>query len=296
MQHPGRLESAVQACSILQRPFVDKDGMIRKLPYPAGDITSAVSLPSIAANRLRKRMKNFSSPAKGKGPVIALYAGCVTAYAYPELGENVMKVLGESGTAPYYPEKQACCGAPAYFSGDPGSALSLARHNIEALSEADADYVVTVCPGCAAMLKNEYPKLTAGDPELHEKALKLAPKVREFSQLMIELGDTHEKKAPTGKKVTYHDPCHLKRGLGISEEPRQLIRDAGYELVEMNDADACCGFGGDALMTHPELCGSILKRKLANIEATGVDTVVTACTACVLQLRGGLDKKRSPSK
>jgi len=95
-------------------------------------------------------------------------------------------------------------------------------------------------------------------------------------------------------KVTYHDPCHLKRGLGISAEPRKLIEAAGYELVEMNDADACCGFGGDTLLAHPELCGSILQRKLANIEATGVETVVTACAPCVLQLRGGLHKKGSP--
>ena len=75
-----------------------------------------------------------------------------------------------------------------------------------------------------------------------------------------------------------------------------MIKDAGYELVEMKDADDCCGFGGDALLTHPELCASILKRKLDNVEATGVDTVVTACTACVLQLRGGLDKRNSKIK
>jgi Fe-S oxidoreductase len=239
-------------------------------------------------------MMPHSSPAPGAKLKVAFFAGCVTAFAYPDLGEAVIKILREYEAAPYYPVGQACCGAPAYFSGDSDTALVLAKHNIKSLSEIEPDYIVTVCPGCAAMLKNEYPALASDDTALHESALKLSEKVRDLSQLLIELSDARRVKPAGNKKVTYHDPCHLKRGLGVSVEPRQLIKDAGYEIVEMNDSDACCGFGGDALLTHPELCGSILKRKLANIEATGVDTVVTACTACVLQLRGGLDKKKSP--
>jgi iron-sulfur cluster protein len=294
LKHPDRLDSAVKACATLQRPFVDADSIIRKLPYPLRNITDTISLPGITSNLLRNRMTPFSSPASGTKSKVAFYAGCVTNYAYPELGENIIKVLNWHGAAPYYPMGQACCGAPAYFSGDFKTALSLAKHNIHALSEIEPDYIVTVCPGCAVMLKNEYPVLTSTDLELNKKAKALSEKVHDFSQLMNELSPVGEKKPSRDQKVTYHDPCHLKRGLGIFAEPRQLIDRAGYQLVEMNDSDACCGFGGDALLTHPELCGSILKRKLANIEATGVDTVVTACTACVLQLRGGLDKKNSP--
>ena len=296
LRHPARLESAAGACAKLQGPFLDSDSMINRLPYPLGSITDTISLPGLNTNLLRSRLAEFSLPSQSKSPKIAFYSGCVTSFAYPELGEDVMRLLEKSDLAPYYPQEQACCGAPAYFSGDSATALALAQRNIEALSNSDPDYVVTVCPGCAVMLKNEFPTLTESDPALHEKAVSLSGRVRDLSQLLSELGKKPAATAAHEKKVTYHDPCHLKRGLGISSEPRQLIEAAGYKLVEMNDSDACCGFGGDALLSHPELCGSVLQRKLANIEATGVDTVVTACTACVLQLRGGLHKKNSPIK
>jgi Fe-S oxidoreductase len=270
--------------------------MINRLPYPLGSITDTISLPGLNTSLLRSRLSEYSSPAQSKLPKAAFYSGCVTSFAYPELGEDVMRLLEKSGLSPYYPQEQACCGAPAYFSGDSGTALALARRNIEALSKGNPDYIVTVCPGCAIMLKKEFAALTGGDPALHDRAVSLSQKVRDLSQLLFELGIKPIAGATQDRKVTYHDPCHLKRGLGISAEPRQLIEAAGYRLVEMNDSDACCGFGGDALLSHPELCGSVLQRKLANIEATGVDTVVTACTACVLQLRGGLHKKNSPIK
>jgi iron-sulfur cluster protein len=292
LKYPRRLENAVRAGRFLQGPFVGTDSLIRNLPFTFSKITDTVSLPSIAGSSLGERLASPAIAAK-KGANVAFFAGCITEYAYPDLGQSVFRVLERYGTTPVYPRGQACCGAPSYFSGDPGTALALARHNIAALSRGDADYIVTVCPGCAAMLKNEYPLLTMGDKNLHEQAVVMAGKVRDLSQLLGGLPDKPEIKGAIPKKVTYHDPCHLKRGLDIWQEPRQLIKDAGYEIVEMKDADSCCGFGGDSLLTHPELCGSILKRKLDNIEATGVDTVVTACTTCVLQLRGGLDKRDS---
>jgi len=296
LKHPARLERAVRAGAKLQGPFLDSDSMINRLPYPLSSLTDTISLPGLSSGLLRSRMAGCASPAPGRSPKVVFYSGCVTSYAYPELGEDVMSLLERVGVAPYYPQEQACCGAPAYFSGDYGSALALARRNIEALSAGDPDYIVTVCPGCAVMLKKEFLSLTAGLTELHEKAVRLSAKVRDLSQLLAELGTKPVVVAPAEKRVTYHDPCHLKRGLGISAEPRQLLEAAGYNLVEMNDSDACCGFGGDTLLSHPELCGSILQRKLVNIEATGVDTVVTGCTACVLQLRGGLHKNNSPIK
>ncbi|MDD5398306.1 MAG: LUD domain-containing protein [Dehalococcoidia bacterium] len=296
LKHPSRLESAVRACAKLQEPFLDADSMINRLPYPLSFITDTISLPGLNTNLLRSRMIGYASPAPGKAPKVAFYSGCVTSFAYPGLGEDVMRLLEKYGVAPYYPQEQACCGAPAYFSGDSDTALALAMRNIQALSSGDPDYIITVCPGCAVMLKQEFPNLTSSQPVLHESALRLSGRVRDLSQLLAELGTKPVVKTSEEKKVTYHDPCHLKRGLGIFDEPRKLIEAAGYRLVEMNDSDACCGFGGDTLLAHPELCGSILQRKLGNIEATGTDTVVTACTACVLQLRGGLHKKNSPIK
>jgi Fe-S oxidoreductase len=124
----------------------------------------------------------------------------------------------------------------------------------------------------------------------------MSTKIRDFSQLVLQLTSTAEKMPSQNLKVTYHDPCYLRRGLGIYHEPRQLLNREGFEIIEMNDADVCCGFAGTFVLEYPELSGSILNRKLDNIKAAGVDIVVTNCTPCVLQLRGGLDKRKSNIK
>ena len=201
--------------------------------------------------------------------------------------------MRECGAEPYYPLKQACCGAPARDAGDERSFARLARINIAALEKMSPDYIVTVCPGCAVMLQQEYPRLFSGDPEWRERAEAVSARVRDFSRLVLELTPSAEKKPSRGIRVTYHDPCYLKRGLGVSGESRRLLEREGFEIVEMNDADACCGFAGQFVLHYPELAGAILKRKLDNIAATGVEVVVTDCVPCVLQLRGGLDKRNS---
>jgi Fe-S oxidoreductase len=238
-------------------------------------------------------MKGFSSPRAEAHPAVAFYAGCVANYAYPGIGEGVMKYLQECGGEPYYPQGQACCGAPALDAGDEQSCNRLAKINIAALEKMNPDYIVTVCPGCAVMLQQEYPRLLADDPEWSQRAKAMSAKIRDFSQLAIELIPSAEKKPSQDLSVTYHDPCYLKRGLGIYHEPRKLLEREGFKIVEMDDADACCGFAGQFVLQYPELAGSILKRKLDNIKATGVDVVVTDCMPCVLQLRGGLDKRSS---
>ena len=110
LKHPARLESAAGACAKLQGPFLDSDSMINRLPYPLGSITDTISLPGLNTNLLRSRLAKFSSPTQSKSPKVAFYSGCVTSFAYPELGEDVMPLLEKSDLAPYYPQEQACCG------------------------------------------------------------------------------------------------------------------------------------------------------------------------------------------
>jgi iron-sulfur cluster protein len=296
LKHQPRLDKVIRIGSYLQQPFVDTDLMIRRLPGPLNTLTQAISLPALARSPLRDMLKDYSSPRLTDKCRVAFYSGCVANYAYPEIGGYVMKVLAKCSAQPYYPTGQACCGAPAYFAGDVDTALSLAKTNIAALEEMKPDYIVTVCPGCAAMLQREYLNLTTAEPRWNQRAIVLAGRIRDFSQLLLELTPSMPKKLSRNQKVTYHDPCHLKRGTGVFNEPRQLLQREGFEVIEMADSDACCGFGGHVLLSYPELSKSILKRKLDNIEATGVETVITNCLPCVLQLRGGLDKRHSRIK
>jgi len=296
LKHPPTFDKVLKVASYLQQPFVDKDRMIRQLPGSLKSLTQTISLPALSRKPLGDRLKENSSPGKTDKPKVAFYSGCVGTYAYPETCEQAMQLLKQCGAQPFYPQKQACCGAPAYFAGDAETALGLAKENIAALEEMKPDFIATVCPGCASMLKKEYVKLTSGEPKLNRRAKALAEKVRDLSQLVMELTPSQLPKPSRNQKITYHDPCHLKRGLGIFDGPRKLLEREGFEIVEMADADACCGFGGHVVLTYPELSKSILKRKIDNIEATGVDTVVTNCLPCVLQLRGGLDKRKSKIK
>jgi len=296
LKYPDRMRKLIKVGTYLQRPFVDKDLMIRRLPIPLNSLTKAISLPALASEPLLEKLTNFQLPVPSDKPRVALYAGCVASYLYPEVGEHVMKITDECGAKPYYPEGQACCGAPAYFAGDVETALGLAKTNIVALEVKKPDYIITVCPGCAAMLKKEYLNLTVAEPRWNQRARVLAERIRDFSQLVLELTPSTREKPLRNHKVTYHDPCHLKRGIGVVNEPRELLKREGFELVEMAEADACCGFGGHVVLSYPELSKSILNRKLDSIEATGVEMVVTNCLPCVLQLRGGFDKRRSHIK
>lgn len=291
LKHPHRLDRMVELGRYLQKPFTGADNMIRSLPYPLKGLTRTVSLPSISDRYLRDRLSHDRPRDEKTAPAVAFYTGCVADYGYPDVGEAVARVLQQNGAETYYPSGQSCCGAPALFNGDTKTVVEMAKTNIAALEKGSPDYIVTVCPGCAVMLKKEYPLLLAGEPEWRQRAEAVADSVRDFSQLVMEITTDNDKKPSRDKKVSYHDPCHLKRGLGIYTEPRELLAREGYELVEMNGADACCGFGGEIVLKYPELSNSVMQRKLNAIEAAGVDTVVTNCIVCILQLRGGLDKR-----
>ncbi len=296
LKHPQRLDAAAKAACYIEKRFADPDSMVRHLPRPLDALTDAVSLPTVSPDPLRQRLKGLSRPRGSGQPKVALFAGCIGNYVYPGTCEQALKALRQHGADVFFPTGQGCCGAPAYFSGDTETTLSLAETNISALESDRPDYIFTLCPGCAVMLKQKYLLLTQSSPSLNQRAAALADRVRDFSQLIFELAPQTTSAKASGQKVTYHDPCHLRRGLGITAEPRQLLQHLGYEIVEMADPDACCGFGGKVLLDYPRLSASVLKRKLDAIEATGATTVVTSCLPCVLQLRGGLDKRHSPIK
>lgn len=296
LRHAHRLDAAAKAAYYLERQFAGPDSIVRHLPRPLDTLTNTISLPTIAPQSLRQRLGHLSHPGTTGRTRVALYSGCIGNYIYPETCEQAMETLRKCGADVYFPPDQGCCGAPAYFSGDIPTSLSLAQTNIVALEKHNPDYVVTLCPGCAVMLKQKYLSLTGQDPSLNQRAKAIADKVRDYSQLMLELAPDIAPATCLGQRATYHDPCHLRRGLGITAEPRELLKRLGYEIVEMADPDACCGFGGRVLLDYPQLSASVLKRKLDAIETTGVTTVVTSCLPCVLQLRGGLDKRHSPVK
>ncbi|MBC7343311.1 MAG: LUD domain-containing protein [Clostridia bacterium] len=309
---PKLMHGLLRTAARLQGPVTHGQPFIRHLPLFFSPLAHGRSLPAIARQPLRDRAKQLERPVENPRLRAAFYSGCVIDFAYPEIGEAVYQVLGREGVEVVFPQGQACCGAPATYSGDRETAVKLAKINIAALEAAQAEVVVTACPTCAVALKEDFPKLLAGNLAWEKRAQALAAKVKDFTQLVSELtaqagrilsapaaagGPTPASPAACREpiRVTYHDSCHFKRHLGLDQVARQVLRDQpGVELVEMKESDRCCGFGGSYSIKYPEISLPILERKLKNIMDSGAQVVATDCPGCVLQLRGGLDQRHSP--
>jgi Fe-S oxidoreductase len=285
--------AVLRAASLAQKPFA-KGGFVRHLPFFLSGISEHRSLPAIADEPFRERVKRLPPPARATEKAV-LFAGCLIDFAYPGVGEAVVKVLGKAGIEVVFPEGQTCCGAPARYSGAFDVAAENARDNVRALEDAGATYVVSACPTCTVALKHEMAaSLRAeGDEAFAARADALAAKVQDFATLVRRLaaeGRLTLRPAADGEAVTYHDSCHLKRRLGVHEASRDLLRQAGHPVKEMFESDMCCGMGGSYSLKFPEISKPILERKLENVRRTGARTAVTDCPGCVMQIGGGLHK------
>ena len=282
----------LRTASITQKPFA-RDGFIRHLPFFLSDLTEFRSLPAIAPVPFRDLFKEIKQP-KGKEKA-AFYSGCLIDFSYPEMGKAVVEVLNKAGIEVVFPDKQTCCGAPARYSGAYEVAAQNAQDNIEALLAEDVKYVVSACPTCTVALKHEFAATfeSLGMTGRLEDAKKLAAKAMDFSTLVKQLVDEGRLSFKEGKalgRFTYHDSCHLKRTLDASAAPRELLRQAGYEITEMSECDMCCGMGGSYSLKLPEISAPILARKLDNIKAANAPLAAMDCPGCVMQIRGGFDK------
>ncbi|GFO57120.1 (Fe-S)-binding protein [Geomonas sp. Red276] len=285
----------LRAASLAAKPFTS-GGFIRHLPLFLSDLTEGRSLPAIAAEPFRDRFPRIAQP-KGKEKVV-FYAGCLIDFAYPETGAALVEVLNKAGIEVLFPQEQTCCGAPALYNGAYEVAAQNAADNIEALLAEEASYVVSACPTCTVALAHDFRETlkTLGRTDLLVRAEALAGKTIDFSTLVKKLVDEGRlsfKEAADLGSVTYHDSCHLKRTLRVSEEPRELLQKAGYRISEMHECDMCCGMGGSYSMKLPEISAPILKAKIGNIKETGAPVVAMDCPGCVLQIRGGIDQEGS---
>ena len=284
----------LRAAARAQKPFA-KGGMIRHLPLFLAGLTKDRSLPAIAEEPLRDRFPHL----RQRGPFrdrAALYAGCLIDFAYPAIGEAVVRALNAAGVEVVFPQDQTCCGAPARYSGALDVAARNAKDNVVALEGANVRWIVSACPTCTVALRHDAAATlrAQGEEDWARRADALAANVRDHASLVDELvADERLAFAPgaaAAGRVTYHDSCHLKRKLAAHLAPRRLLRATGHELAEMKESDACCGMGGSYSLKFPEISRPILARKLENVRATGARTVAMDCPGCLMQIGGGLDQ------
>ena len=253
------------------------------------DLIGGRHFAPLAGTALHEAAAERDAPRGFSGLKVAFFYGCVVDKMFPRIGEAVLKVCDHHGVGVYMPHDQACCGIPALSSGDRETFEALVAHNMKLFGEADFDVLVTPCATCTSTIKKLWPLMAENLPELTRfKIREMAAKVKDISEFLIkDVGVVPADLPVSGEPVavTYHDPCHLKKSLGISAEPRALLAaNPRYKLVEMDGADSCCGSGGSFTLQHYDLSKRIGKHKRDNIVATGAMVAATSCPACMLQI------------
>jgi L-lactate dehydrogenase complex protein LldE len=222
----------------------------------------------------------------------SLMITCLNDLFFPEVGLATVRVLGRLGVTVQVPAGQTCCGLPLFNSGYHREAARVAARTVGLFR--GAEHVVVPSGSCAWMVKKEYPALVRHHGGPAEDAAALAGRTWELSQFVTGVLGVDRVASPFRGRATYHDSCHLLRGLGEARSPRALLRGIpGAELVELPEADQCCGFGGSFSVRLPEVSTAILERKLDAIEATGARCVVACDAGCLMQMAGGLGRRGS---
>ncbi len=242
---------------------------------------------------LHKDVPSLDTPAGKSGLKVAFFPGCLADKIFPRVGHAVLKVLKHHGVGVFLPEGQACCGIPALSSGDRESYEKLVRANLEVFARGQFDYLVTPCATCTSTMKKIWPMMAEGMSPKEQEAIKaLSAKIMDVNAFVVDkLGLTPPQAREGAAAVTVHDPCHLKKSLGISAQPRTVLSmNPGVKIVEMGASDACCGCGGSFTLQHADISAKIGKQKRDNIAATGASVVATGCPACMLQISDMLSR------
>ncbi len=283
--------SVVRFASWFQGIFLPKtQGTIRHLSFFLSALGKGRQIPQIAPKFLRQMV-----PVVNKLPIgvkttmrAGYFTGCMTDFVFPNVGKKIINFLTRNGVEVVVPREQGCCGAPVFLgAGDFETGRKLADTNVKAFE--DFDYVVADCATCSSAMK-DYAKFLADTPQRQEAYTKFADKVKDITEFLVDvlkLPASAYQASPEvkGKRVTWHDPCHLVRHMGIKEQPRQILKSIpDIEYVEMPNADRCCGMAGIFSIYFYDLSQKIADKKVAGIDATGADIVVSDCPGCEIQL------------
>jgi L-lactate dehydrogenase complex protein LldE len=224
---------------------------------------------------------------------LTLFIPCLIDSTYPEVGQAMVTLLKRLGASLIYPPDQTCCGQPAFNAGFRSEARKAACHFIRIFEHADQ--IVSPSGSCVHMVRNHYPDLFKDEPQWLKRAERIGNRIFELSEYLVDVLRVEDLGAIYNGNATYHDSCHLLRGIGVREQPRKLIRSVkGLQLIEMHDSDRCCGFGGSFAINYPDISTAMVDNKVKNIIASGADVVVGCDIGCLMNIQGRLHRTGSP--
>ncbi|MGM8211923.1 (Fe-S)-binding protein [Virgibacillus sp. W0430] len=248
-------------------------------------------IPEVPKRKELKRRPSHLKPYTKQQKKVAFFSGCLMDTMFMHTNDATTKLLQYAGCEIVIPQSQGCCGALHGHSGEQDRAREMAKRNIEAFEQMEADYIITNAGGCGAFLV-DYTYLLKDDPAWSERARFFTNRIMDISRILIEL-DFHKLALQLDEQIiTYQDSCHLKNGQKTFTEPRQLLNSIkGAQYVEMQDADRCCGSAGIYNMIEPDMSMQILGYKMKQTIKTKAKTIVTANPGCLLQMKLGIERE-----
>ncbi len=273
--HPARAIERVRA-TILDIANEERDSIANRI------IQSGCPYPMTSSVQKREWTSSLGADVPISGEVL-YFVGCTSSIRLPKTAIDTARLLYASGTDFAVMQEEPCCGSVMFRTGRLDDAVRNARRVASAISATGAEKIIVSCAGCLKTLREDYPELGIELPEVQH--------IVEFADDAIKEGRLHLRRQREQIRATYHDPCHMGRGLGIYEPPREILRSiGGINLVEMvanRHAAICCGAGGGLRSFDGELSKRIATNRIRDAEAVGADVIVTACPFCQMNLDVG---------
>ncbi|MFX3618133.1 MAG: (Fe-S)-binding protein [Sporolactobacillus sp.] len=295
----NRMENITNLLGFYQRSGLSK--VVRKVGFmklfPESLATMERVLPQVPKKKEIKQRPRFFAHEGGKKATVALFAGCLMDTMFFSTNNATVTLLQKAGCDVYIPENQLCCGALHGHNGELEIAKKMARQNIKAFEQVDADYIITNAGGCGAFLI-EYDHILQEEPEWEARAKRFVSRLKDISAILVALDfhKTHRLRL-SEQVVTYQDSCHLRNVMHTFNEPRLLLKSIeGIHYEEMEGADTCCGSAGDYNIVEPKMAMQILDHKMVNVQKTGAKTIVTANPGCLLEIKLGVERAHQTGK
>jgi glycolate oxidase iron-sulfur subunit len=290
--HPGRMETATLPLRVYEwsglRKVVYKLGMGRLLPAQLRDLEAM--LPHLPRRPLRQSLPEITEAQGQIRYRVGFFLGCAQNLLFADESKATVRVLRRNGCTVVTPWDVQCCGMPARGYGRLDLVRKQAKHNIEIFEKTGVERIVTDCATCGSTLK-DYGELLQNEAGWEARARTFSSKVRDVSEFLADL----PLEKPSGKiqvRVTYHDPCHLRRAQKVWQQPRHLLSMVdGLEFVELPEADWCCGSAGSQLITHYQTSIKVMERKLDNLASTNAQVVASGCPGCQMQINSAVRRR-----
>ncbi len=232
-----------------------------------------------------------------QGKRVSLFVTCIVDMIYPQTGMSVVEILEHLNLEFDFPMEQTCCGQPGFNSGYRKDAKTVAIQFLKAFK--DAEVIVTPSGSCSAMVRHEYPTLFADDPEWLPIAERVASITWEISEFLVKGLGVEDLGAclPQSQTFAFHDACHGLRLLDLGESARKLVDHVeNAQVVELEEADVCCGFGGLFSVKMPDVSNAMLTQKMSCINACSAHSIITGDASCLTQMNGGLSRQGSSKR